>query len=100
MNSVLGHIIKLRPATLSDKGQMYEWAAKSDITSSMMGPPIFNDNPIPTWEEFIKDYDVHFFNDENPDNGRSYSGKWIVSGEDFYDATPLLSVGFPHSKVL
>jgi diamine N-acetyltransferase len=38
----------------------------------MIGPPHFPDNPIPTWEEFLSDYIPHFFDDINPDQGRSY----------------------------
>ena len=69
---IKGANIKLRPATLSDRWNIYQWLALSDITAQMMGPPYFPGNPIPTWEEFVSDYKPHFFDDIDPDNGRSY----------------------------
>lgn len=27
----------------------------------MIGPPIFPDMPIPTWDELLSDYTLHFF---------------------------------------
>jgi RimJ/RimL family protein N-acetyltransferase len=69
---IKGQNVTLRPATVADQRQIFEWLAQSDITSRMIGPPDFSDNPIPTWEEFMDDYNPEFFNDDNPDNGRSF----------------------------
>lgn len=38
----------------------------------MIEPPLFPDNPIPSWEEFTEDYNLEFFDDLHPDQGRSY----------------------------
>lgn len=51
----------LRPATLADRENIYHWMASSDLTSWMMGPPHFPDTPIPSWEEFLEDYDASYF---------------------------------------
>jgi diamine N-acetyltransferase len=38
----------------------------------MMGPPLFPDHPIPTWEEFCQDFRLHYFNDLKPEDGRCF----------------------------
>ena len=55
--------VSLRPAVASDRRQVYEWLARSDVTPSMMGPPDYPDHPIPSWEEFCADYLPHYFDD-------------------------------------
>lgn len=72
MITLKGDRIILTPATLDDRRRIYDWMAHSDITCQMMGPPEFEDNPIPEWEFFKNDYNPDFFNDEDPDQGRSY----------------------------
>ena len=57
---------------MDDRLHIFQWLAESDITYKMLGPPYFEDNPPPTWNEFIQDYNPEFFNDEDPDHGRSY----------------------------
>ena len=79
MTIIKGSEVILRPATPNDCRQIYEWLTQSDITSKMIGPPDFIDNPIPTWEDFINDYNSHFFDDIDPDNGRSF----IIEVSDF-----------------
>ena len=56
-----GRIVRLRSARGSDRRDVYAWLAESDVTSSMLGLPLYPDAPIPTWEEFCADYDSHFF---------------------------------------
>jgi diamine N-acetyltransferase len=51
---------------------MFEWLVESDVTSSMMGPPVFPDVPPPTWEEFCDDYDPRFFDGSSPETAGSY----------------------------
>ena len=69
---IYGEQVVLRPATEQDKRIIYEWSAKSDITASIMGPPLFPDHPIPTWEEFCADYKPHYFDDSAPELGRCF----------------------------
>ncbi len=67
-----GPTLPLRPAVVSDRRQVYEWLAKSDVTPSMMGPPDYPDLSIPTWEEFCADYLPHYFDDSAPYSGRCF----------------------------
>lgn len=69
---IKGKNIILRPATTNDRRKIFEWLAQSDTTSRMMGPPDFEDNPVPNWEDFSSDYEPHFFNGPYTDNGRSF----------------------------
>ncbi len=64
--------ISLRPAVASERRQVYEWLAKSDVTPSIMGPPDYPHLSIPTWEEFCADYLPHFFDDSEPLSGRCF----------------------------
>jgi RimJ/RimL family protein N-acetyltransferase len=72
MSDIKGSTIILRPATITARRQIYEWLAHSDITHTVLGPPDFTDNPIPSWEEFTDDYNPQFFTGLYPENGRSY----------------------------
>ena len=49
--------VTLRQARLADRRRIYGWLAASDATPEMMGPPVFPDSPVPTYEEFCADYD-------------------------------------------
>jgi len=69
---IKGQQVILRPATLNDRRQIFEWLAQSDLTSNMLGPPDFPDNLVPTWDEFVSDYNPNFFTNFNPDGGRSF----------------------------
>ena len=67
-----GTRVVLRNATEADRRKVFEWLAHSDTTPSMMGPPIFPDHKIPTWEEFCQDFLPHYFNDSQIEQGRCY----------------------------
>lgn len=38
----------------------------------MMGPPLFPEVPIPTWDQFCVEYPPHFFDGSRSDSGRCY----------------------------
>jgi diamine N-acetyltransferase len=46
--------------------------ARSEVTPSMMGPPVYPEAPIPSWDEFCADYVSLFFDGTRPDIGRSF----------------------------
>ena len=69
---ITGNIIEIKPAQESDRENIYAWLAQSDLTYSMMGPPYYPDNPIPSWEEFCEDYTLSFFNALGDGKGRNY----------------------------
>ena len=64
--------VVLRPSALEDRQMIFEWLAHSDITSSMIGPPTFPDQPIPSWAEFLADYEDYYFDGSAPEQGRSF----------------------------
>jgi RimJ/RimL family protein N-acetyltransferase len=65
-------ILTIRPATLQDKEKIFNWLVNSDLTSEMLGPPNFSDNPIPTWDEFDNDYLDYFFDGSQPMKGQCF----------------------------
>jgi RimJ/RimL family protein N-acetyltransferase len=67
-----GSRIALRPATMADRKSIYEWLAESDLTLLMLGPPLFPENEVPTWYDFISDYDNHFFTGRKPAEGQCF----------------------------
>lgn len=70
--SITGSLVTLRPATMADRKAIYQWLAESDLTSLMLGPPLFPENDVPTWYEFISDYDNHFFTGKKPAMGQCF----------------------------
>lgn len=73
----MGNIIKselliLKPASLRDKAKIFDWLTASDLTAEMLGPPKFPENPIPSWEEFDKDYADYYFDGSEPMKGRCF----------------------------
>jgi RimJ/RimL family protein N-acetyltransferase len=81
MEELKSKLLKLRPATLQDKRNVYNWLAHSNLTREMLGPPNFSDNPIPTWDEFNLDYLDHYFDGSQPLKGQCfiliYNGRQI-----------------------
>jgi diamine N-acetyltransferase len=69
---IRGTKVTLRPAIEDDRRDIYEWLVASDVTPSMMGPPIYPDVSIPTWDEFSDDYAPHFFDGSRPDCACSF----------------------------
>ncbi len=65
-------ILTLKPATLRDKRKIFYWLTSSNLTSEMLGPPKFSDNPIPTWDEFNEDYLDHYFDSSQPLKGHCF----------------------------
>jgi diamine N-acetyltransferase len=69
---IKGECISLRPATVHDREAIFNWRTSSDLTRFMLGAPNFPDNPIPSWEEFTKDYQDYFFDGSKPFLGRCF----------------------------
>lgn len=69
---ITGSRVTLRPATMADRKNIYQWLAESDLTSLMLGPPLFPENGVPTWYEFVSDYDNHFFTGKKTAEGQCY----------------------------
>jgi len=72
VTGIPGAIVTLRPSRDSDRRDVFNWLARSDATSSMLGPPLFPEVPPPTWEEFNRDFGSHFFDGSTLDVESSY----------------------------
>ncbi|MBM9577812.1 GNAT family N-acetyltransferase [Leptospira sp. 201903070] len=64
--------ITLEASTLEDRRRFYNWLVHPELVKFMMGPPIFPEIKIPSWEEFQEDYEDYFFTGTRPDLGRCY----------------------------
>ena len=67
-----GKNIRLIPALEKDKRQIYEWMTQSNITFQMMGPPLFPEITIPSWEEFDDDYEGFMFSEKLTEDGHCF----------------------------
>lgn len=72
MDLLNGQRISLRPAEPIDREPIFNWLANSNITHKMMGPPLFPDCPVPSWDEFLDSYPDYFFNGTEPQKGRCF----------------------------
>lgn len=70
--NIPGTGIRLMPAREADRRKIYRWLCKSDLTSSMMGPPENPEHPVPTWKEFCDQYPLSFFNSSGDGTGRVF----------------------------
>ncbi len=64
--------VQLIETKITDKEKIFNWLANSNLTSEMLGPPIFPDNPVPSWKEFDEDYLDYFFDGSEKFNGRCF----------------------------
>ena len=59
--------IELKPAFMEDRSKIYQWMASSNITSFL-----FDKEEIPTWEEFLEDYQDFYFDGTAPEKGGGF----------------------------
>lgn len=71
---IRGQQITIAPSKLDDKRKVYEWLCLSETTKSHMGPPNFEDTPIPSWEEYCEDFEDYYFDGSKPEDGQL----WII----------------------
>jgi RimJ/RimL family protein N-acetyltransferase len=74
-----GKRVVLRPTTPEDAVHVHDWLFRSDVTSSLMGPPLFPERPVPLPEDSTQDFDPHYFDGSAPALGRSFL--IVVDGE-------------------
>ena len=67
-----GQRVRLRPATLEDRQQIYRALARSDLTDILLGHPSQNYTPLLSYEAFCDDYVRYYFDDSNPEGGRCF----------------------------
>jgi RimJ/RimL family protein N-acetyltransferase len=67
-------LIQIRHARLEEKQMVYRWLCCSETTSLHSGPPNYLQSPVPSWEEFRKDFEDYYFISE----GRSAGSVMII----------------------
>ncbi len=67
---LLGDKVILRPMTPTDIPLFYKWATQSDATPFWYGE--LYKNKVPTYKEFLKDWQPHYFDGSKPEEGRSF----------------------------
>lgn len=71
--NIYGENICLRPASIEERDMIYQWMTESNIT-----PFLFGDEHIPTWDEFLDDYQEFYFDGSAPEKGRGFT---IIYGD-------------------
>ncbi|OPZ86692.1 MAG: Bifunctional AAC [Firmicutes bacterium ADurb.Bin419] len=71
---IKGDQITIEPSKLSDKRKVYEWLCLSETSRCHMGPPNFEDTPIPSWEEYCEDFKDYYFDGSK----LNYGQLWII----------------------
>ena len=61
----------MRRALPQDAARAYQWLVASDLTESSMGPPWFDERPIPTLEQFQTSFPPSYFDGTAPFDGRA-----------------------------
>lgn len=71
-NYIYGQAVRLRPAVLADRRQIFEAGARSELTDTLLGHPSQDHTPLLSYEEFCDDYKLHYFDDSGPERGRCF----------------------------
>ncbi len=70
--NVQGKRVVLRPATPEDERHILEWLFRSDVTPSLLGPPLFPERPVPLSEDSVERFEPHYFDGTAPELGRCF----------------------------
>ncbi len=62
-------LIHIRHANLKEKHKTYQWLCCSDTTQFHTGPPLYPENPIPTWEMFQEDFEDFYYREDGRQKG-------------------------------
>ena len=76
---IRGKRVAMRPATPDDGRQVLEWLLGSDVTPSMLGPPLFPERPVPEPGDSGQTFDPHYLDGAAPELGRCFL--ILVDGE-------------------
>jgi len=70
--AIQGRNVILRPAIPEDEPQILKWLLRSDVTPSMLGPPLFPERPMPRPDDPSQRLDPHYLDGTAPELGRCY----------------------------
>jgi RimJ/RimL family protein N-acetyltransferase len=65
-------LVVLRPAEPEDERQIFDWLFRSDVTSALLGPPLYPERPLPLPGEPGETFDPHYLDGSAPELGRSF----------------------------
>jgi hypothetical protein len=77
--TIQGERLVLQPATPEDERQILDWLLRSDVTPSLLGPPLFPERPLPPPEDSGERFDPHYLDGTAPELGRCFL--ILVDGE-------------------
>jgi RimJ/RimL family protein N-acetyltransferase len=77
--TIQGERVVLQPATAEDEPQILEWLLRSDVTPSLLGPPLYPERPVPPPEDSSVRFEPHYLDGTAPELGRCFL--ILVDGE-------------------
>ncbi len=77
--NIQGRHVVLRPATPEDEPKILDLLLRSDVTPSLLGPPLFPERPVPPPEDAGERFDPHYLDGTAPHLGRCFL--ILVDGE-------------------
>jgi RimJ/RimL family protein N-acetyltransferase len=77
--NMLGRRVLLQPVTPEDERHILHWLLRSDVTPSLLGPPLFPERPVPPPEDSSQRFDPHYLDGTAPHLGRCFL--ILVDGE-------------------
>jgi diamine N-acetyltransferase len=69
---ICGERVVLRPADPEDRREIFDWLFRSDLTPSMLGPPLYPERPIPPAGDPGEGYAPYYFDGPASVLGRCY----------------------------
>jgi diamine N-acetyltransferase len=72
VETVQGKRVVLRPATTEDEPQILRWLLRSDVTCSILGPPLFPERPVPPLDDPSQRLDPQYLDGTAPVLGRCF----------------------------
>lgn len=70
--SIQGKRVVLQPTTPDDERHILDWLLRSDVTPSMLGPPLFPERPVPLSGESSERFAPHYLDGTAPLLGRCF----------------------------
>ena len=67
----------MRYARIDEKRKVYEWLCLSDTTELHLGVPDFPECPVPTWEQFLAEFQDYYF----LESGRNRASVMIIENK-------------------
>jgi RimJ/RimL family protein N-acetyltransferase len=77
--TIQGERVVLQPATPEGERHILDWLLRSDVTPSLLGPPLFPERPLPSPDDPSERFDPHYLDGTAPHLGRCFL--ILVDGE-------------------